>query len=75
MDIDVGRVVEQASELVRLLGREGPWARCGRRTTCTLGEKLALKLLTQAPSPEEDVENPATAAARFQFEAQVCFAR
>jgi serine/threonine-protein kinase len=37
----------------------------------TLGEKLALKLLTQAPSPDEDIESRATAAARFQFEAQV----
>jgi serine/threonine-protein kinase len=37
----------------------------------TLGEKLALKLLTQTPAPDEELENRTTAAARFQFEAQV----
>ena len=37
----------------------------------TLGEKLALKLLTQTPSSEEELESRTTAAARFQFEAQV----
>ena len=70
MDIDVGRVVGGKYELVRLLGR-GSMGEVWSAHHRTLGEKLALKLLTQAPSPEEDVENPATAAARFQFEAQV----
>jgi serine/threonine-protein kinase len=36
----------------------------------TLGEQVALKLLSQ-PDAAEDLEDPATAAARFLFEAQV----
>ncbi|HEX3344435.1 MAG TPA: protein kinase, partial [Polyangiaceae bacterium] len=70
MDIDVGRVVGGKYELVRLLGR-GSMGEVWSAHHRTLGEKLALKLLTQAPSPEEDVESPSAAAARFQFEAQV----
>src|SRR5450755_807640 len=70
MDIDVGHVVGGKYELVRLLGR-GSMGEVWSAHHRTLGEKLALKLLTQAPSPDEDIESRATAAARFQFEAQV----
>ncbi|HEY8089994.1 MAG TPA: serine/threonine-protein kinase, partial [Polyangiaceae bacterium] len=37
----------------------------------TLGEHLALKLLTLDPASDEELEDIRTAAARFQFEAQV----
>jgi len=70
MDIDVGRVVGGKYELVRLLGR-GSMGEVWSAHHRTLGEKLALKLLTQTPSPDEDLEDRTTAAARFQFEAQV----
>src|ERR1700727_1040966 len=71
MDIDVGRVVGGKYELVRLLGR-GSMGEVWSAHHRTLGEKLALKLLTQqAPAPDEELEDRATAAARFQFEAQV----
>ncbi len=70
MEIDVGRVIAGKYELVRLLGRGSMgevWAAQHR----TLDEHLAIKLLTRAPSPDEEVEDPATAAARFRFEAQI----
>ena len=70
MDIDVGHVVGGKYELVRLLGR-GSMGEVWSAHHRTLGEKLAVKLLTQAPSPDEDIESRTTAAARFQFEAQV----
>jgi serine/threonine protein kinase len=71
MDIDVGRVVGGKYELVRLLGR-GSMGEVWSAHHRTLGEKLALKLLTQqAPAPDEELEDRVTAAARFKFEAQV----
>jgi serine/threonine-protein kinase len=70
MDIDVGHVVGGKYELVRLLGR-GSMGEVWSAHHRTLGEKLALKLLTQTPSSEEELESRTTAAARFQFEAQV----
>jgi serine/threonine protein kinase len=70
MDIDVGHVVGGKYELVRLLGR-GSMGEVWSAHHRTLGEKLAVKLLTQTPSTEEELESRTTAAARFQFEAQV----
>jgi len=70
MDVDVGHVVADKYELVRLLGR-GSMGEVWVAHHRTLEEKLALKLLTRAPSSEEELEDPATAAARFLFEAQV----
>ena len=70
MDIDVGRVVAGKYELVSLLGR-GSMGEVWSAHHRTLGEKIALKLLTQSPSAEEEIESATTAAARFQFEAQV----
>jgi serine/threonine-protein kinase len=70
MEIDVGRVVAGKYELSRLLGRGSMgevWAAQHR----TLGEQLAVKLLTLTPSSEEELEDSRTAAARFLFEAQV----
>jgi len=69
MLIDVGRIVAGKYELVRLLGR-GSMGEVWVAHHQTLGEHVALKLLTRAPAGEE-IENPATAAARFLFEAQV----
>jgi serine/threonine protein kinase len=68
-DVDVGHVVAGKYELVRLLGR-GSMGEVWAAHHKTLAEKVALKLLTQA-DPEDDLEDPATAAARFLFEAQV----
>ena len=66
---DVGRVIAGKYELVRLLG-------CGSMGEVwvahhrTLGEHVALKLLTSTLDGEA-VEEDATAAARFLFEAQI----
>jgi serine/threonine-protein kinase len=68
-EVDVGHVVAGKYELVRLLGR-GSMGEVWAAHHTTLGEQVALKLLTQPGSPE-DGEDPATAAARFLFEAQV----
>jgi serine/threonine-protein kinase len=68
MSIDVGRVIGGKYELERLLGR-GSMGEVWSAHHVSLGEKLALKLLTQAPSSGDDPDG--TAAARFQFEAQV----
>jgi hypothetical protein len=70
MEIDVGRVVAGKYQLVRLLGR-GSMGEVWVAHHRTLGEHLALKLLTLDPSSEEEVEDFRTAVARFQFEAQV----
>jgi eukaryotic-like serine/threonine-protein kinase len=70
MDIDVGRIVAGKYELVRLLGR-GSMGEVWVAHHQTLGEKVALKLLAQSPSDEEEIEDAHTAAARFLFEAQV----
>src|SRR5579864_8461150 len=70
MDIDVGHVVSGKYQLVRLLGR-GSMGEVWVAHHRTLGEHLALKLLTLDPSSEEEMEDLRTAAARFQFEAQV----
>ncbi len=66
-EVDVGHVVAGKYELVRLLGR-GSMGEVWAAHHTTLGEQVALKLLTQ---PSDDLEDPATAAARFLFEAQV----
>src|ERR1700761_9207231 len=70
MLIDVGAVVAKKYELVRLLGR-GSMGEVWVAHHNTLGEKLALKLLTQGPSGSDEVEDARQAAARFRFEAQV----
>jgi len=68
-EVDVGHVVAGKYELVRLLGR-GSMGEVWAAHHKTLGEQVALKLLSQ-PGAAEDGEDPATAAARFLFEAQV----
>ncbi|HEY1694863.1 MAG TPA: protein kinase [Polyangiaceae bacterium] len=68
--MDVGRVVAGKYELVRLLGR-GSMGEVWVAHHQTLGEQVALKVLSQAPVDEEEVEDASTAAARFLFEAQV----
>ena len=68
-EVDVGHVVAGKYELVRLLGR-GSMGEVWAAHHKTLGEQVALKLLSQPATPE-DGEDPATAAARFLFEAQV----
>ena len=70
MEIDVGHVVADKYELVRLLGR-GSMGEVWMAHHRTLDDQLAVKLLTRSPSSEEELEDPATAAARFLFEAQV----
>ena len=71
MDVDVGRAIAGKYELVRLLGR-GSMGEVWVAHHKTLGEKVAVKLLTTDPLPgETEVEDPATAAARFLFEAQI----
>jgi serine/threonine-protein kinase len=70
MEIDVGRVIGDKYRLVRLLGR-GSMGEVWAAHHQTLGEHVALKLLTQAPPGEEAVESPEAANARFQFEAQL----
>jgi serine/threonine-protein kinase len=67
--IDVGHIVAGKYELVRLLGR-GSMGEVWVAHHRTLREHVALKLLTQAPS-DLAVEDSATAAARFRFEAQI----
>src|SRR5271166_124274 len=67
--IDVGHVVAGKFELVRLLGR-GSMGEVWVAHHRTLGEHVALKLLT--PSAGGEVrEEEATAAERFRFEAQI----
>jgi serine/threonine-protein kinase len=66
-EVDVGHVVAGKYELVRLLGR-GSMGEVWAAHHKTLAEQVALKLLTP---PSDDLEDPATAAARFLFEAQV----
>ncbi len=68
-DVDVGHLVAGKYELGRLLGR-GSMGEVWAAHHKTLAEQVALKLLTQA-DPADDLEDPATAAARFLFEAQV----
>jgi serine/threonine-protein kinase len=69
MQIQVGRVLAGKYELVRLLGR-GSMGEVWVAHHRTLGEKVALKLLTQQPERAE-IEDASTATARFRFEAQV----
>ncbi len=69
MEIDVGRSVAGKYELVRLLGR-GSMGEVWVGHHKTLGEHVAIKLLTP-PADDDVLEDPATAAARFRFEAQV----
>jgi eukaryotic-like serine/threonine-protein kinase len=68
-DVDVGHVVAGKYELVRLLGR-GSMGEVWAAHHKTLAEQVALKLLTQV-DPTDELEDSATAAARFLFEAQV----
>jgi serine/threonine-protein kinase len=73
MEIDVGQAIGGKYELVRLLGR-GSMGEVWLAHHRTLGENVAVKLLTQssAAQPQRDgLEDGATAAARFRFEAQV----
>ena len=67
--IEVGQVIAERYELARPLGR-GSMGEVWLAHHRTLDEDVALKLLTRAPAPEE-IEDPATALARFRFEAQV----
>ncbi|MGO9837972.1 MAG: protein kinase domain-containing protein [Polyangiaceae bacterium] len=67
--IDVGHVVAGKFELVRLLGR-GSMGEVWVAHHRTLGEHVALKLLTSSLDGEV-VEDSAQAAARFRFEAQI----
>ncbi len=67
--IDVGQIIAERYELARPLGR-GSMGEVWVAHHRTLGEDVALKLLTQAP-PETEIEHPSTAVARFRFEAQV----
>jgi serine/threonine-protein kinase len=67
--IDVGHIVAGKYELVRLLGR-GSMGEVWVAHHRTLREYVALKLLTQTPG-DPAVEDRATAAARFRFEAQI----
>jgi serine/threonine-protein kinase len=69
MEIDVGRVIAGKYELVRLLGR-GAMGEVWVAHHTTLGEHVAIKLLTRPPEGDP-LEDPSTAAARFRFEAQV----
>jgi serine/threonine-protein kinase len=69
--IEVGRVIAGKFELVRLLGR-GSMGEVWVAHHRTLGEHVALKLLTSALDGDGDViEENTTAAARFRFEAQI----
>jgi serine/threonine-protein kinase len=72
MEVDVGQVVAGKYELCQLLGR-GSMGEVWVAHHRSLEEKLALKLLAMQPStgPQDEVEDPATATKRFQFEAQV----
>jgi eukaryotic-like serine/threonine-protein kinase len=72
MGIDVGHVVAGKYELCRLLGR-GSMGEVWIAHHRSLDEKLALKLMAVPAdaTPDDRLEDPATAAMRFQFEAQV----
>jgi serine/threonine-protein kinase len=79
VEIDVGRAIAGKYELVRLLGR-GSMGEVWVAHHRTLNEQVAVKLLTQPPEGsgehpsagwDESLEDRSTAAARFQFEAQV----
>ena len=70
LEIDVGHVVADKYELVRLLGR-GSMGQVWVAHHRTLDEHLALKILSPRGDDDEELEDPATAAARFLFEAQV----
>src|SRR5580704_16628188 len=69
MPVDVGQIVANKYELVRLLGR-GSMGEVWSAHHKALGEQVALKLLTWPPSGE-DAEEPSVALERFRFEAQV----
>jgi eukaryotic-like serine/threonine-protein kinase len=69
MEIRVGHIVGGKYELARLLGR-GSMGEVWLAHHRTLGEDVALKLLTRQRDGGE-IEDPRTATARFQFEAQV----
>ncbi|MGH7271884.1 MAG: protein kinase domain-containing protein, partial [Polyangiaceae bacterium] len=76
MLIDVGRIIADKYELVRLLGRGSAgevWSACHQ----TLHEPVAIKILVQpgtqaagGAAPEEDGEDASVGVARFRFEAQ-----
>ncbi len=70
MEIDVGRVIGDKYRLIRLLGR-GSMGEVWAAHHQTLGEHVALKLLTHAAPDDDAAESPAAATARFRFEAQV----
>jgi serine/threonine protein kinase len=69
MPAEVGRLVGAKYELMRRLGR-GSMGEVWIARHRTLDERVALKLLSAAPQFGQ-VEDGPTAAARFQFEAQV----
>jgi serine/threonine-protein kinase len=67
--MDAGDILGRKYRLIRLLGRGSMgavWTACHT----TLGEEVAVKLLTRAPELD-GMEDDAAAAARFRFEAQV----
>lgn len=69
MPVDVGQIVANKYELVRLLGR-GSMGEVWSAHHQALREQVALKLLAWPPHGE-DAEEPSVALARFRFEAQV----
>jgi serine/threonine-protein kinase len=69
MLIDVGQVVANKYELVRLLGR-GSTGEVWSAHHQTLREQVALKVLKWPPTGD-DAEEASVALARFRFEAQV----
>jgi serine/threonine protein kinase len=69
MPIDVGQVVANKYELVRLLGR-GSMGEVWSAHHRALREQVAIKFLAWPPSGE-DAEAPSVALDRFRFEAQV----
>src|ERR1700735_3053744 len=72
MAIDAGHVVAGKYELCQLLGR-GSMGEVWVAHHRSLEEKVALKLMAMPASsnPLDEVEDPETAAMRFQFEARV----
>jgi serine/threonine-protein kinase len=72
MPVDVGQIVANKYELVRLLGR-GSMGEVWSAHHNDLREQVALKFLAWTPDDEDgdDAEDPAAALARFRFEAQV----